>query len=380
VIDIIVAGAGPAGSVAALVLARAGVRVLIVDRESFPRDKLCGDTLNPGGVALLDDLQIDGGPLAQAPRLSGMLVTSPRTEVLARYAAPLAGRAIVRRTLDAWLLDEAIRAGARFESGVTVVRALADETSGRAIVRGVVLRRAGHAEDLRVPAPLTIAAEGRRSPTAMSMRLIRHPPQPRRWAYGVYAEGVLGLGDYGEMHVRPGHYIGVAPIDDRITNICVVVDRHPRHRGEAPIDLVRSIVMRDSRLRDRLAGATFDDRVRVLGPLAVDATAVGVAGLLLAGDAAGFIDPMTGDGLHLAMRGAVLAATEAITALEHGDLDAAVTRLEAARRRVLGPKLRFNRVLRGLVGSPASVTLAGYCAAVMPGVLRRVIAIAGDAA
>ena len=65
-LDVLIVGAGPAGSIAALVLARAGARVLVIDREKFPRHKLCGDTLNPGTVALLASLGLDDGPLKTA--------------------------------------------------------------------------------------------------------------------------------------------------------------------------------------------------------------------------------------------------------------------------------------------------------------------------
>src|SRR5438093_1285007 len=80
-LDVLIAGAGPAGSMAALVLARHGARVLIVDREIFPRDKLCGDTLNPGALALLASLGLSGGPLVTARPLAGMLLSGPRVSV-----------------------------------------------------------------------------------------------------------------------------------------------------------------------------------------------------------------------------------------------------------------------------------------------------------
>ncbi len=67
-LDVIIAGAGPAGTIAALIAARAGARVLVVDRATFPRDKLCGDTLNPGALALLASLDLAGGPLASGSR------------------------------------------------------------------------------------------------------------------------------------------------------------------------------------------------------------------------------------------------------------------------------------------------------------------------
>ena len=100
-------------------------------------------------------------------------------------------------------------------------------------------------------------------------------------------------------------------------------------------------------------------------------------GLLLAGDAAGFIDPMTGDGLRFAFRGAELAAAEALNALEHGRADAHV-RLAAARRRDFTAKWRFNRALRALVGSPVCVRMAARGAAWAPQVLQQAIRYAGD--
>jgi menaquinone-9 beta-reductase len=114
-----------------------------------------------------------------------------------------------------------------------------------------------------------------------------------------------------------------------------------------------------------------------LGPLAVDASASGVPGLLLAGDAAGFVDPMTGDGLRFAFQGAELAAAEALYALEHG-ADEAHLRLHEARRRAFAAKWRFNRALRALVASPAAVSAAGFAAAAAPALLRWIIRYAGD--
>src|SRR6185369_4284590 len=117
-VDVIIAGAGPAGSIAALLLARAGVRVFLIDREAFPRHKLCGDTLNPGAVARLRSLGLSGGPLDRAVRLNGMRVTGPGASVVGRYGDGVAALALPRRDLDAWLLDQAVSAGARFECGL----------------------------------------------------------------------------------------------------------------------------------------------------------------------------------------------------------------------------------------------------------------------
>jgi flavin-dependent dehydrogenase len=109
----------------------------------------------------------------------------------------------------------------------------------------------------------------------------------------------------------------------------------------------------------------------------VDCDGAGVPGLLLAGDAAGFVDPMTGDGLRFAMRGAELAAHEALHALEHGTASAHL-RLLAARRREFAAKWRFNRTMRWLVGYPGTVRAARYGAVCLPQLLQRAIRYAGD--
>jgi flavin-dependent dehydrogenase len=375
-LDVLIAGAGPAGAMAALVLAQAGARVVVIDREQFPRHKLCGDTLNPGAVRLLESFGLTGGVLDTAVRLSGMRLTGPRASVRAVYGKPPDALALTRRDFDAWLLEHAIASGARFEAGVIAREPLFGQHSGVPVVRGLVLEGADR-QTLRMPAILTIAADGRRSALARAVGLARRPRGPRRWAYGTYATGVAGLSDLGEMHVRHGWYFGLAPVGNGLANVCVVKPATPAERRR-PIDEVRDAVARDPGLRARFEGAAIDDDVRVLGPLAVEARAAGVAGLLLAGDAGGFVDPMTGDGVHLALRSGVLAAREALHTLEIGDLVGAVSRLDRARRAELGPKLRFNRFVRGLVSSPAAVDAASVAARLLPSVMQAAVRYAGD--
>ncbi len=135
---------------------------------------------------------------------------------------------------------------------------------------------------------------------------------------------------------------------------------------------------RDPLLRDRFAGARLAGAPAVLGPLAVDVNdAVHVDGLLLAGDAAGFIDPMTGDGLRFAVRGAELAALAALDALEHG-WQGVHERLATRRRAEFSAKWRFNRLLRSLVTSPAAIGGASWGARLAPAGLRAAIEYAGD--
>jgi flavin-dependent dehydrogenase len=373
--DVIISGAGPAGAVAATVLARAGVRVLVFDRASFPRDKLCGDTINPGVVAVLRRLQLTGRFESQALPIEGMLLTGERGAIVhGRYGSGLKGLAIPRRDLDAALVEEASHAGARVEPRVLVKAPLVESTSIGPRVRGVII--AGRdGREIRIPAPLVIAADGRRSRIALALGLARHPAWPRRWAVGAYFDGVAGLDTLGEMHVRRDRYIGIAPMPSGPANVCVVTaDLAGLAR---PAELMRRAVERDWFLADRLGSARLVTRPVILGPLAVDVVNRRVPGLLLAGDAAGFIDPITGDGLRFAVCGAELAAGVALRALDRraDDPQAVLARL---RRRTFAAKWRFNRTIRRLVAAPSAVRAAGFTASIAPAVFRYVISFAGD--
>ena len=370
--DVVVAGGGPAGALAALLLARAGHRVRVFERARFPRSKLCGDTLNPGALARLG-VHLDLAPLrAMGLPLSGMRLSGPGgATVEGRYPSGRTGLAITRAQLDAWLLEAATAAGATVEEGARVEAPIVVDGQ----VRGVVVDgRAHHAR-------LVLAADGRGSRLAQACGLVRTPASPRRWALGAYASDVTGVDPaFGEMHVRAGRYLGLAPVAGGATNVCLVVGRADAATAvRDPWAAIRALALADPLLASRLADARPLGRPVVLGPMALDATAAGAPGLLLAGDAAGFIDPMTGDGLRLAIDGGALAAGVARAVLD-GTLTAAAApeALARARRRAFATKWRFNRGLRRLVDTPSAVRAAAHAAGWWPAVFHTVIAFAGD--
>ena len=371
-IDVLIVGAGPAGSVAATVLARAGARVMVLDRATFPRPKLCGDTLNPGALSILRRLGLDCAAGASVP-LDGWIVTGEDgVQVEGRYDS-VNGRGISRGSFDAALMMAAAGAGARIEEGVLVQGPLVDSSSRCPVVTGLtVTGRQG--ESLHLRSRIVIAADGRYSRVARALGLSRAAPWPRRWAIGAYFEGVSGMTGFGEMHVRSTHYMGIAPLAHGITNACVVT---PNPGGKLPAECLTTLLRRDPMLGERFADARMVTFPICLGPLAVDARAAGAPGLLLAGDAAGFVDPITGDGLRFALRGGELAAREALRALDSGFADAHMKLFEA-RRREFAAKWRFNRTMRWIVTYPAAIRAAGYSAAILPHVLRHAIRYAGD--
>ena len=369
-VDAVVVGGGPAGAIAALVLARAGARVTILERAAFPRDKLCGDTINPGALTILRRLGLEGVTAGGLP-VDGMIVTGEgAVRVVGPYDGGRQGIAITRRVLDERLVAAAVAAGARLQE--------------RVLARGPVLGPQGEVTgvEVRLPsgrierytAPVTIAADGRYSRLSRALHLTRSPERPRRWAVGALFAGVTGLSSFGEMHVRAGRYLGVAPLPGGLANGCLVTCDRAILRATNPL---MAAMRSDVQIADRFARAELLSAPTVLGPLALEAIAAGAPGLLLAGDAAGFIDPMTGDGLRFAFRGAELAAEQALRVLADGWQEAHV-RLLARRQREFARKWRFNRSLRALAASPIAVRAAGVGASLSPALIRRTICYAGD--
>ena len=203
--QVVVVGGGPAGSLTALLLARAGARVRLVDRDAFPRNKLCGDTLNPGALALLRAQGVAKGIEAVALPVHGMVVTGPGgARVAGDYGVGVHGVALSRRVLDALLLEEAARAGVDVETGVRVTGPVwtGDRVSG--------VRVAGACGNVTLEGDLVVAADGRHSHLAFGLGLSRFATRPQRWAYGAVYAGVAGLTHLGEMHIRTDGYVGVA--------------------------------------------------------------------------------------------------------------------------------------------------------------------------
>jgi menaquinone-9 beta-reductase len=383
--DVLIVGAGPAGAIAGVVAARAGARVRLLDRATFPRDKLCGDTINPGTLARLRHLGLHEEIDRRGQRVNGMILTGERgVGVVGRYPEGVCGRAIVRRELDWLLVQQALAAGCQFDDGIAVQQVVVRQTGARRAVTGVAVGANGATRT--IAAPVVIAADGRRSTIAFGLGFARHPARPRRWAIGGYFENFApnavrphrGAGTLGEMHVRRNRYIGVAPLPGGLTNVCLVKPSGPADRDlRDPSALLTDTLARDLLLRDRAACARLAGPPVVLGPLAVDVEPPALDGLILAGDAAGFIDPMTGDGLRFAVRGGELAAAAAVRALEHG-WSGVHERLAAERRREFAAKWRFNRLTRALVASPRAVAAATIGGQLVPRAFEALVAHAGD--
>jgi menaquinone-9 beta-reductase len=333
-------GAGPAGSATALLLARAGVDVLIVDRHRFPRAKPCGDCLSAGATDILRRLGVVDRVAALAGAvLRGWHIVAPdgssftATFDAAGGAVHRHAFAIERARLDAVLLTAAIEAGARFAPGERVVDLV---RHGRRVT-GVQLA------SRRVAADLVVGADGLRSTIATRLGAVRRRPRLRKLSITFHLAARAATTAFGEMHLGDGICAGVAPVtaDGTRCNLTVVADadRYGRSVAADPRAFAAGAVDSLPRLRGRFRAADLA-RAPFLasGPFDRPVRTTVFDGAVLIGDAAGYFDPFTGQGVFQALASAELLGAIAARAIRSRDTSAGALHDYAAGR---------NRLMRG---------------------------------
>jgi len=372
--DVIVVGGGPAGSTAAFLLAELGHDVLLLDAARFPRDKVCGESVSPGAWRVLDSLGAAASLRhAGAREVAGMRLVAPNGvsfEGVYRDGR-VCGFALERRLLDAQLLDRARGLRVEVRENARVAGLLRD---GPAVTGVRVADASGGDQPLR--ARLVVAADGRRSRIARELGLLREARWPRRFAVRGYWNGVEGLSSFGEMHVGGGGYCGVAPLATTRANVTFVLDQRAMTPAGGDLEsFYRDRLRRWPRLAERLARAQLEEPPTAIGPLALESSGAWAPGVLLVGDAAGFFDPFTGEGISAALRGAEQAAE-----VGHGFLRERMTLAEYGRRhrRLVGQKFRFNRVVQRLIARDGLANVAAYVISRLPAAANALVDVAGD--
>jgi geranylgeranyl reductase family protein len=372
--DVIVVGGGPAGAASAIFLRQRGHDVLLLDEARFPRDKICGEGISPEAWRLLGEIGASATVRALRPRaLLGMTLQAPDgTAFTGCYGGGRAGLAVRRSAFDDALLEVARSAGVEVREGARVSGAIQDE----ATVTGVYV---GDPEGRTVErARVVIVADGRRSHLARQLGGLRENGRLRKFAVRAHVFGLQGLSAHGEMHVGGGGYCGIAPLSETEANVAFVLDQAALSIAGGDLEtFFHETLARWPQVKERMSGASLQGSPRAVGPLALVARRVSVPGALLVGDAAGFYDPFTGEGVTLALRSAELAAGVVDLGLRRGGLGD-LREYDRLRSEATAAKFRLNRLIQTVVGWPALANEMAHRLRRRPRLADRLVGIAGD--
>jgi len=377
--DVIVVGAGPAGSTAAYHLANSGLDVLLLEKTAFPREKVCGDGLTPRATKQLIALGIDVSKEAGWLQNRGLRIHggSHLLELdwpdLAEF--PDYGLVRTRYDFDDMLVRQAVKAGARLHERTNVTGPVLDERTGHIV--GVTARpldengrRAG--DDQTFSAPLVLAADGNSTRLSVGMGLHKRDDRPMGVAVRTYYNSPRHIDDYLESwlelwdgppqtgNLLPG-YGWIFGMGDGTANVGLGILNTSDAFGKVDYaDLLKRWLdntpaewgFRDENMTQPVRGAAL--------PMGFNRQPHYTRGLMLLGDAGGMVNPFNGEGIAYAMESAHLAAEVAVQALARpaNQRDRALAAYPKVLKETYGGYYTLGRVFVKLIGNPNVMKVA----------------------
>jgi flavin-dependent dehydrogenase len=380
-VGVAIVGGGPAGAVLAARLASAGEPVVVLERSPAWRWRAGGVFSSPAAMAVLREAGVPPGAIERVARpIPAMRVeAADGTAFRLTYGAEDGGEPAVgfdRSGLDPVLLDLAARAGADVRRGWTVTEV--DVAHGRPVIRG----RRPDGIPVELAARVVVGADGLRSTVARAAGVARPTRLGPRVGLTYHLADPDGVACRdARMRILPDGYVGIAPVPGGRVNVGIVLGRSWRSAllRDGARAVAASIVRRVPPTADdpgRWREGEPVDHVAGAWPLGHRVTRRAGPGWLLVGDAAGFLDPFTGEGLHRALVSAQLAAA-AILARGRGQTGVFDAYERAMQRRFLA-KDAVSWLVQAFLARPALFEYAGRRVAARPAVRATMGLVMGD--
>jgi flavin-dependent dehydrogenase len=348
--DVIIAGAGPAGSSAAIHLARRGLRVLLVEQKKFPRPKLCGEFISPECRQHFEKLGVADAMSGAGPSTISETVfysaSGHHVSVPSRWFGGPAALGLSRAVMDDVLLRRAQNCGVSVLEGVSISEPIITQSS----VAGVKLKSNGSDHEYR--APVTIDATGRAR--ILTRKLTHQRSKPKLIAFKVHLRNTRVAPNACEIYFYPDGYGGLSTIEGDVSNLCFITsaDQVKLYHSD-PETVMRETVMKNERAAYTLKKATPESEW-----LSASWESFGrqrpspAKGLLAIGDSAAFIDPFTGSGMLMAFESGELASDVIIRHQNNLTSDALGHEYTAAYARKFDSRLRICGLLRRAAFKP----------------------------
>ncbi len=352
-LKIAIIGSGPAGSFCAYLLQSLGHEIYLYDKKTLVKRKLCGEYLTPLGIKLLDQYHLLA-PLSKLfSKLDGMVLVDAKNNRTIPCLFPVVdnysyGLSVNRQIFDQYLIDLAINSGVHLKFG-HLLKEILPTNNGHELIFN---------EGEKRTFDLVVAADGINSSIAHQLKHIG-PYTNKRIALHAYLlknkEKDLRM---GEMHIFcDGSYCGLNPITDKEVNFSIVIDSDEIKNGSKNLhDHINKRINSSQRLRELFSPISEDVEIKTSMPLSNNNHYIAGKNLAYIGDASGFIDPLTGEGLT----NALLSAELLYKSLQASDsIDEALIKYKKVKNSTMKSKKFLNNIFQLVIRNPFLVTFIG---------------------